>query len=304
MGWVDRPEEVEALLSRLPKPTFSAAAPGLKGFGEGQDLFFWEAEEKVLPALLPCINQTRGTCVACGLARSVEDVIFAEIVLFGEAERFVGRVSTEVLYWGSRVEIGRGELGGPDNEGSLGSWGAEFVRDYGVLPRGVYGSYNLMVQDDDLACSLSGRGKGVPDELEPLIKQHPITAIAQIRTINEARDALASGKPVTIASMQGWTETRDANGFCKPKGQWAHQMCLRGVGVARGGQLFFVIQQSWGDKSPKGPDKITLESGRTITLPVGCFGVFAEDLERQTLRSGDCWTYAGLKGWRKRHLHI
>ena len=41
-------------------------------------------------------------------------------------------LSPEVIYGGSRVEIGGGRIRG---DGSIGAWAARWVRDYGVVPR-------------------------------------------------------------------------------------------------------------------------------------------------------------------------
>jgi hypothetical protein len=303
MGWSNLPGQVEALLAKLPAPTFAAAAPNLVGIGDGKNVFLWEAEQQVLGSLLPCLEQKRGTCVAYGLARAIEDLIFSEIHWGQEAEGWKGRISTEILYAGSRVEIGKGQIGGERDDGSMGSWAAEFVQKYGVLNRGVYGSIDLTNADDELACKWGARGVGVPDGLEPLVRQHPIKDITQITSYADARDAIASGHPVTAASSVGFTEQRDANGFCVPKGRWDHQMMYRGAGIAKGGVPFLVQQQSWGTHSPTGPDRVTLEDGRSIMLPSGCFCVRAEHSEKQ-FKSGDCWTYAGLTGWRRRHQHI
>src|SRR5437763_1529398 len=70
-------------------------------------------------------------------------------------------LAQEVIYGGSRVEVGGGRLRG---DGSVGAWAAKFVHDYGVVPRGVHGRYDLS-RYDERRCREYG-ARGVPGDLE------------------------------------------------------------------------------------------------------------------------------------------
>ncbi len=66
--------------------------------------------------------------------------------------------------------------------------------------------------------------------------------------------ALSNGYPVTICTGQGFVLTRDADGFCSPKGTWGHCMLIGGVRFDRPGAC---ILQSWGRDVPDGPDQLS-----------------------------------------------
>jgi len=296
-GWVDDQGAVEAVLSQLPMPVFSQAAPDLKGSGEGVDIFFWEAEEKVLGARLGAHRQIYGTCVSHGWGRGVQDLILVEIAFGKEAEQWEGQVATEPIYGGSRVEIGGGRLRG---DGSVGAWAAKWVNQYGVLLRKKYGKYDLTVLDEDLAREWGSyrNREGVPDELEPIAKEHPVGTVSMVTDGDDARDALCNGYPIPVCSGQGFTTTRDSNGFCRPRGSWSHCMLARGYCVAKGNRPAVPIQQSWGN-SPTGNDRCVLESGREITLPQGVFMIDL-DVFHGMLRQRDSFAISQFEGFPRR----
>lgn len=297
-GWIPMPAEVDRICSAKPNVMFADAAPNLQGLGDGKTVLFWDAEEKVLGKRLDCLHQRRGTCVACGMAKAVEDLINIEIAWLNEPESWPGRISTEIIYAGSRVEIGGGRLGGSsqNEDGSLGIWAVEWVTKYGVVPRGRYGNLDLTKMDCELAARLGARGAGVPADIEAIAKKHPVRDYAKVTTYEQVRDALVAGKPVTVASSIGFTETRDSEGTCRASGTWMHQMMYRGHLILKGNKPRVAQQQSWGDLSPRGNDRVTLEDGREITLPVGVFLVTPEDCTKQ-VRQGDSFAIAGMNGW-------
>ena len=297
-GWKPMPAEVDRFLATLPRPTFGDAAPHLKGVGDGVNVFLWEAERQVLGKLLPAHEQLIGSCVSHGWGRGAQDLMLSQIAFHATPEGWQGEVATEPIYAGSRVEIGKGQLGNED--GSLGAWAADWVSKYGILLRKKYGTVDLTTLDEQRAKSWGARGKGVPNELEPEAKLHPIKQVALCESFEDARDAIANGYPVPVCSMQGFTTTRDSNGFCKAQGQWAHCMLFRGCGVAKGNKPFLVCQQSWGE-SPNGPNMITLENGNTVELPQGCFGVVAASADKM-LKQKDSFAISGFVGFPRQDI--
>lgn len=293
-GWKYEPREVEAFLNHLEHPVFGVAAPNLKDFGEDKDVFFWEAEEAILGRILPAHNQTIGDCVSHGWGRGVQDLLLLEIARLHEAEKWVAPVATEPIYAGSRVEIGGGRIGG---DGSIGAWAARWVKDYGILLREKYGNIDLTRYSGNRARDWGRGRKGVPNSLEPIAKEHPVQNVALVTSWENTRDSLAALKPVPVCSMQGFTMQRGRDGFCRPSGSWAHCMVFRGTFVAKGNRPGAVCQQSWGN-SPTGPDILTLESGREVKLPQGCFGVDADVVDRMVRRDPDSYSLAGLRGWK------
>jgi hypothetical protein len=193
------------------------------------------------------------------------------------------QVATEPLYGFSRVEVGKGRIGG---DGSTGAWAARAVTDWGVLKRRVYGEYDFRKYSGQLARTY-GRS-GVPNDLEPIARERIVDTTSLVVTDDEAKAALYNGYPLPVCSNQGFKQTRDKYGFCDPSGNWAHCMLARGICMAkRGGsfELAIPIQQSWGE-SPTGSHEVELQSGRTLKLPQGVFLIEFEVLLRM------------LKGWR------
>jgi hypothetical protein len=212
--------------------------------------------------------------------------MIAEIAA-GQPEQFL-ELATEVVYGGSRVEVGKGVLRG---DGSIGAWAATFVRDWGVLNRGVFGSIDLR-QYSANRCREWGKS-GVPDELEPIAKVHPVKQITRVRTWLEAKKALAAGYGIALCSDQGFSMERNANGVAGPKGTWQHCMCLCGYGVI-GGKEHGRIDNSWGPTAHTGP---------TGLGNPGTEGFWAEaKVVDYMLGKGDCWIFSNVDGFPVKRL--
>jgi hypothetical protein len=261
------------------------------------DTFLWRAELKVLGRMLRAFKQTLGTCVSQGWGRFAQDLFLIQI-MFGSLERWVAPVATEPLYAGSRIEIGKGRLGG--NQGSYGAWMAEWVRQWGVVFRLKYGQYDLRTPDDNIAQTWGTSRNGVPAELETESRQHPITYIAPVRSAEEARASICNWRGIPVCSNVGFRNFRDRDGFDYANGTWNHCMYFRGYFLARGNRPAFVCQQSWGNQ-PIGPNKIFCESGEEVELPEGCFAVDFATVDRM-LKQNDSYTGAGAKGFTLQHL--
>lgn len=237
-------------------------------------------------------------CVSFGWGRGAQDILLNEIAS-GEREMWPGfQVATEPIYAGSRVEVGGGGING---DGSIGAWAARFVEQWGILVRKVYtvsgNTYDLTKYSESR--SRQWGDSGVPDALEPEARLHPVTAVALVTTADGLWAALGAKKAVPVCSGQGFTTTRDADGFCRLSGSWNHCMLYRGrfVHPRRGKSV--IEQNSWGDYL-KGPNQVEYVkpdgSVGTFTLPMGCFCVELAVAAR-ALTERDTFAMAGLKGW-------
>lgn len=247
-GWVNDPVAVEEVVSQLPYRTFADTPAFAMSADELPDNWYlWDFARQVTGNLLPPANQGQvGSCVAFGTARAIEYTICAEIVN-GQKEEYAKLVE-EILYGGSRVEIGGGRLGYGD--GSIGAWAASFVKKYGILDRKVYGKYDFTKYSES-RCRDYGR-YGVPNDIEPEVKKHPVKETVMVTTTEEARKALFQGFGIAICSGQGFSMRRDSNGICRASGSWAHCMCLCGWATIEG-KLYFRIDNSWGANAHTGP---------------------------------------------------
>ncbi len=109
-------------------------------------------------------------------------------------------------------------------------------------------------------------------------------------TWDELVAALQNGYPVTICTGQGFTLTRDKDGFCRAKGSWGHCMFIAGARFDRPGAC---IIQSWGPDQPEGPTALGQPS----------FSFWAEkDVIEAILGQGDSWALSKSPAFQSREL--
>ncbi len=288
-GWVPDPAAVGAVRDRFPdRADFTATEAFRAAYTGPDDVYLWEACKKVTGSVLPARNQGQvGACVGFGTAAAVEHLMCVELAASGGTSKEFRPVAPEVIYAGSRVEIGGGRVRG---DGSVGAWAAEFVRRYGVVPRGVFGALDLSRYSESV-CRDLGRS-GVPAELEAVARKHPVQGIANVRTWAEARAAVRNGYPVAVCSRQGFRLERDADGFCPPAGVWYHCMAL--VGVRGGDRPGGFLVNSWGPAAHTGPR-------RPADAPAAGFWADARVIEIM-LADGDSWAVSGFPGFPARRL--
>lgn len=276
-GWVPKPEEAATLAAEL---RFDQTPAFRQGDG-AEDVYLWAACREVTGDLLPPRDQGNvGACVGFGTAAAIEHLACVQAAE-DDSEAF-REVSPEIIYAGSRVEIGGGQVRG---DGSVGAWAAKFVKQYGVLPRAKYPSLDLS-KYDERRCRKLGL-KGVPDSLEPEAKKHPVKSIANVRSFKECAAAIHNGYPMIVCSSQGFTMVRDADGFCKPQGTWMH--CLAIVGVKGGTRPGAFLLNSWGANAHTGP------RGAGDPSPAG-FWADADVVDRM-LQQGDSWAFSQFVGF-------
>jgi hypothetical protein len=289
-GWKDDEDGVSEIVKGIPIKVF-ADTPAYRGMVvEPDHVYLWEASKKVLGKHIPTRDQKSvGSCVAFGAAAAVEYLQVIQIAS-GTPGEFRDLVQ-EVIYGGSRVEVGGGRIRG---DGSVGAWGAEWCQQWGVIARGKFGSLDLS-EYNEARCREFGK-TGVPDELEPIARERPVQSITQVKTIAEARAALANGYPITVASNVGFGNrspyTRDAEGFLRASGTWAHQMVL--IGYRTGARPGMYCLNSWGPdwvKGPPGPGE----------PPPGGFWIDDRTVLRM-FNDGDSWAFGALVGFPARKL--
>jgi len=222
-GWVQPTQkETAAVLSALPRPIFRDCSFDIKNTGAGQCVILADYVKKLLGQHIVQIQEI-GDCVSFGSAHAIDYTYCTDIQLKGKNYEFVAITSTEDIYGGSRVQIGKGQLGSED--GSIGAWAAQYVHDYGTLVRQAYENDDLTKYSGQRAREWGMPNKGVPNYLVGYAKEHRIKTVSLVRTYEEVRDSICNGYAVTVASNQGFSNVRDQDGFLKPQGNWGHQMC-------------------------------------------------------------------------------
>ncbi len=176
---------------------------------------------------------------------------------------------TEFIYGASRAVAGI--LGTGD--GSYGAAAVKAMTTIGLVSRAMLGTDGTYSGDRAKEWGETGPPQSVELEAAP----YKLGSAALVSTWDELVAAISNGYPVTICTSQGFTLTRDADGFCAASGTWGHCMLLAGVRFDRPGAC---IIQSWGPNVPDGP----------TALGQPDFSFWAEqDVITQILGEGDSW---------------
>ena len=275
-GWVHSPDEVARHLATLNRPTFAEAAPRLSGAGTGKTTLLYKAFKDVNDGqYIPYVAQQIGDCVSHGFGHGVDLLECVQIAIGHKPQRLV-QTATEAVYGMARVDIGGGSIRG---DGAIGAWAAKAVSTIGTVSRDLVGPYSGQ------RAKLWGRS-GVPDEIKARAGEHKVVTASLVSTYEELEDALANGYPVPVCSNQGFTMTRDEQGFCKPRGVWGH--CMLIVGVRADERPGACIFQSWGPDQPAGP--------LALDQPPNSFWADREVVERM-LAMQDSWAISGFDGY-------
>lgn len=224
--------------------------------------------------------QQIGDCVSFGHGHANDLLQCVEIAL-GEPSEY-RETDTEFIYATSREVagiLGRGD-------GSYGAAAAKAMLNMGIVSREMLGS--------DGAYSGS-RAKswgrtGAPSDVKAKAGPYRLGAVARVTTWGSLVAALWNGFPVSVCSNWGFTMTRDAQGFCRPRGTWAHCMFFAGARFDRPGAC---CTQSWGSDTPSGP--LDLEQ------PSYSFWIDKQYVERM-LAAGDSWALSRSPEFVKRPL--
>lgn len=286
-GWVHDADAIAKNLDPAQTEQFDATPAGRAVMGD-EDVFLWRHVRKVAginDRQYPNVNQQSvGCCVGCGWKHAC-DIVQASAIASGQMFEWKP-VSVEVIYGGSRVEVGGGRISG---DGSVGSWAKDWCQSRGgLIPMAKYDAADLSQFSPSRAREW-GR-KGVPDQLEPDAKRHPVKGCALVKSWADAKRALQQGYPIAVCSDQGFSMARDQTGRARPQGSWAHCMCICGVRAAASDRTEggFILN-SWGDSAHTGPVW-------PADAPVAGFWADASVIDRM-LRQGDSFALSDVAGF-------
>lgn len=248
-GWVKDADVIAANLDPIITQQFANTPAGRAAMGD-EDVYLWRAVRKAAGKgddwYCNIDQRDVGCCVGAGWKHGA-DVCQAGQILSGAVFEF-RPCSAEVIYGGSRVEVGKGQIRG---DGSVGAWAANWCKNYGIVAMEKYDSADLTEFSPTRARQF---GKtGVPADIEAAARLHPIRNTALVKSWQEVKKAIQQYFPVVVCSDQGFTMERDANGVCKPRGSWAHCMVIIAVRTLPDGRVQFFILNSWGNTAHSGP---------------------------------------------------
>jgi hypothetical protein len=264
-----------------PFPALAQIAPHLMTAATPTEpILLYKAWRQVLGKDPQYIAQQIGDCVSFGHAHGNDLLQCIEIGL-GEPSIFE-ETDTEFIYGESRKVAGI--LSGQD--GSYGAAAVKAMTTVGMLSRVMLGADGGYSGDRAKRWGLSGP----PANLEQKAGSFKLGAAALVTQWSELVAAIQNGYPVTTCTGQGFTLTRDSDGFARVRGTWGHCMCIAGVRFDRPGAC---ILQSWGPDCPTGP--------RGLDQPTFSFWVDQAVVER-ILAEGDSWALSKSPAFSQREL--
>ena len=203
-------EDLKKLLGELPLPVFGAGAYNLYNSGKGKLSLPFKVLLEFDPGHGPAERQTTGDCVSHA-TRNAVDITRAVEIKNGDREEFVARSATEAIY----------QSRGHYRQGMSCSGAARYVNSNGgILLRKDYGEIDLSKYNSKI-----GSGHKIPDSIyKTEAKKHQVKTISNVRTVEEARDALANGYALSVCSGYGFSSQRDSKGIASRKGGWSHAM--------------------------------------------------------------------------------
>jgi len=276
----DHKEQSEMIAASLP-PFLMVGADGQDNASKNVRL--WDAMLAVRGSHLPNVPQQIGDCVSWGAANAVNYLQAYQLVRGPPGFQFK-EAYPPYIYGISRVQVGRKHGSNFRGDGSIGAYAAEGLRDYGVLRADAQ---DCPPYSGSIA-RLWGQ-RGAPEWAVTEAKQQLVKTIAQVRTADQARDAICNGYPVTIASRWWGTtriETRDGRKVATRNTSWAHQQCLIGYDGSGANQYFYCLN-SWGPNAHPAP----LQGE-----PPGGYWIRFSDVDR-ICKEGDSWAISSFDGF-------
>lgn len=277
-GWAGEEVAAQAYAQLAPEfPKF--AITGAAVDDPSQPALLWELAKLANGGEhLPTVQQWIGDCVGASGAQCVQYLMALNgdgttwKPLFIPYHYAVGR---------NAPSMGAGRIRGPD--GSVGSWQALAIRDYGVIPLDAPGLPKYSVQS---AREWATRMPAV--EWQELGRLHVVRTVARANAAADVRRGLQNGYPCTIASSFGTNTIRTYQGMrlARWDTSWPHQMCVIGYQQVEG-QGYYYVLNSWGPRAHESP-----LNGE----PPGGFWITERDLEG-IIRQGDTWIYSDAVGF-------
>lgn len=309
-AWYD-PEAVEDFDAFVGSQPFGdadggriAERNGFAGSAAGQLVLPAAFVEKLLPGCWPGAAQQRGDCVSHGTKNAALVTMCCDIVaakpdeVSGRVEGLPeiapegvtqGALSTEAIYW----------YRGYSGDG----WSCDTAARVACTKAALWPRRSYPDLDVDLtrySGSLAGKyGRSAPpSEFTTEGQKHLIRTSTRVSGFDQIRDFLANGYGISSCGGEGWSSSRDENGFSRRSGSWSHAMAYigaddRDVIKQKYGEPLILILNSWG-RWNKGGRRIL---GTTADIPEGSFWALASACRN---RSG--FAFSGATGWPAKSL--
>lgn len=287
------------------QPNIMQAAADIFAADDDADVDLCDIYEAITGRKWNSRNQNpRGFCVGFGNAK-MATLSIAMMVKAGEISWPGADVAIEPVYGGSRWEVGTLKHGSNiarGGDGSVGSWAAEWLLEWGVLLMKPYDGIDL-TEYSLSRCDEYGR-RGVPDTIEDDAKLHPLKSMVRVDTGEQAWSLIGQLFPLVHCSNQGFAMNRDSSGRSRPSGSWAHCAGWSGRFTLANGIRVLRYDNSWdGKENGEGylgsPVVIQGQNG-PIKLNGNQFLVELDVVGRMCSSGRETYAMAGPKGFTNR----
>ena len=305
-GVYDDPGEHERFVAGMAYQSGADAATafGWADEGKGKLVVPFKNIEALYPNAMPGPAQRRGDCVSHSTKNAALGTMCCDI-MSGEPDEVTGKIegppdvsptgekngvlSTEAIYWW------RGHGG---DGWSCSHAGRVLVSSSGMWLRQDYPDFDFDLTK--YSSNLAGKWgrSSPPSKVKDHGLKHEIRQATQLDSFEEVRDFLYQGYFISGCGGEGWSSTRDDNGFSRQRGSWSHAMAViaaddRDVIKQKYGEPLICILNSWGIFN-SGPRKIL---GTTLEIPHGAFWAKWSDCRRRYHVA-----FSGAEGWPPKKL--
>lgn len=136
--------------------------------------------------------------------------------------------------------------------------------------------------------------RGTPSWINKIASANKGLKVWNIKSVEEARDAIASGFGLSVCSGYGFSRKRNKDGVAERSGGWNHAMSWIAVDDSDWAHSnydgpLFLIQNSWGRFN---------SGGKRHDQPDGSFFIRPKIAERM-IRGGGCFAIASIRGYNR-----
>jgi hypothetical protein len=246
------------------------------GIGDGKLSTPFRSVQKFFAKAFEDDPQETGDCTTHATRNAADISRAVEIDIRKEPESFVARGATEVIY----------RYRGSSSPGMNPGKAIQFLTNYGVLLRQKYPWADLSKYNVKYAMA---RG-AIPEAALVEAAKHSCRFFLRINSLEQARDAIASGFGVICGSKYGNDGVRDSRGVSKFNGSWNHCMAWGAADCrARQKDHFYLVLQSWGLWNRGGHPEWGPIPGGSFLMPSG-------DAE-WCIKNGETWAVGNVLGF-------
>jgi hypothetical protein len=272
---------IETLSACGCDPCLDSARPQLKGFWQSkgrQPIFLTDGDDDT------AWSQAHGTCCGQGWGHALQTSI-RHSLLVNKIGRKIA-LAWEPLYIMARTIIENARRG----EGACVPHLAEVGYRYGLLERKAY-SVDLSKPQENWAVQLSQPGQSkVPSDILKAMANYKLKSVMQVKSLDLAADALASGYALVRGADRATGSTRNADGITGTVQCGGHCEHIPIVFIDRRGDRIWGERNSWRGASsqPHGNGSFKCSDGSERQIPDGVGGIRDDDMQYY-IDHGDLW---------------